>query len=106
MDESDPRGKFGEPWHIDSLCREIMSSDDRPIEWSEEREDRAVECVNACDGIANPAAIGEVIEAAKKRLGHLCNDTCDIRMSTNAQCTCGHIALSAALARLAENPNG
>ena len=74
-------GKYGEPWtHGDGCCGPYIDWQAHEPEWdvnnpgtepiwlggavSPEHRARIVTCVNACESIANPAAIQELIAAA------------------------------------------
>ena len=61
---------YGEPWkivyHNDERWTSVLERDGSLVAGpSEQIGERMVACVNACDGIANPAAVPEVVEALR-----------------------------------------
>lgn len=84
-----------EPWSdgfSGAGCKEFFKS------WK--ARDRARTCVNACAGIPNPAAVGEVIEAAQReQLDCYCpNDKPE-------DCPCDWCVMDRALAALDKDPD-
>jgi hypothetical protein len=75
-----PTPDYGEPWKFSRGEPSIESRDDDAVltgidyEIDDAKIQRAVSCVNACAGMADPAAeITAMREAIREAIEHLCN---------------------------------
>lgn len=87
-------GKYGEPFVVSPVSGHIIDAKGGHLSIPQNR--RAVACTNACQGIANPAAIPALIEAAKYVLQDTGGPHCEPMSSYAAE------KLTTALAALEE----
>jgi len=65
--------KYGEPWVND--CGWLVTCENDHVEDHTRLINRAVACANALAGIDNPAAVRDMIEAARRAISGLGNAT-------------------------------
>jgi len=102
-----PAPDYGEPWSEQYPPHPVTK--DKGVYWLNPTQfNRAVACVNACAGMADPEkeiaamreAIREAVTASSSLLEKGHHDTCGLLNFAGSECDCGHKATEKALAKL------